>query len=517
MKTKKINKDLTKIACKEAFDVKQASNGVVIEGFANKATVDRGDEIITTDAWELDNFKKNPVILFNHGMDTLGGTPVGKALEVRQTDEGLYLKVKMSNSQAPGIKMVRDLVEERILKAFSVGFNPKESDVVQTDGKSIRKITKAELFEVSIVGVPMNQDSLFELSEKALATKSLHQLKGEILKAKGAEKAAALEAMFHDGMDRKKIIKAAAEKAGETVENVLAMLAGDLAVSDAVEGCLAVEIKAAGLKETLEAALAKLAEGADSDMVAQELAQELGMEQEDEEDEEEKEGDDPGTSSEEEEEGEKDKTGDASGEGAAEGGEEKEDDAAGDADKVKQDFQDCVSAMVPKLLEEGMEQDQAVAVAISKCQEQGKCQLTPDGKTAAFAAAFEVLEIDEPDWSKFHVTTATGEIFVKQVDDTAQTEQPPTTPVKTEDNEENFGSPFLEAAKQTNVLLGALINEIQKLSNKLDGLSKTDSVQSEEAPKGQENNSEADGKSAVEDVAEKRLDKLNQRLKNLGY
>lgn len=518
MKTKKTNKNLTKLICKEAFDVKQASNGVFIEGFANKATIDRGDEIITTDAWELDNFKKNPVILFNHGMDTLGGTPVGKAVEVKQTDDGLFLKVKMSNSQAPGIKMVRDLVEERILKAFSVGFNPKESDVVQTDGKSIRKITKAELFEVSIVGVPMNQDSLFELSEKQLTTKSFHQLKSEILRAKGAEKAAALEDMLVDGLDRQAIISEAATKANIARDDMLAMLAGDKDITPEAEAAVMAEVKLAGLKETLEAALAKLAEGAAADEVTEEVIEALTMhEGENEEDEEEKEAGDSTANGEEEKEAEAGEAGDTAGEGATEGDSEKEEASveSSKADQVKQDFQDCVSGKIPKLLEEGMEQDQAVAVAIAKCQEEGKCALTPESKQAAFAACFAVLDTDEKDWAKLSLDGVTFE--EKQVDESSQADQPPTTPIKTEPNQEDFGSPYLEAAKQTNVLLGALISEIQKLSNKLDGLSSQNSVQSEVDSKDQEQSSDTDGKSESEDHAEKRLEKLNQRLKNLGY
>ena len=37
-------------------------------------TVDRMGEIITADGWELDNFKKNPIALFNHNSNF----PIGK-------------------------------------------------------------------------------------------------------------------------------------------------------------------------------------------------------------------------------------------------------------------------------------------------------------------------------------------------------------------------------------------------------------------------------------------------------
>jgi len=44
----------------------------------------------------------------------------------------------------------------------------------------------------------------------------------------------------------------------------------------------------------------------------------------------------------------------------------------------KKDFQECVNSKVPKLLEEGVERDQAIAQAISMCETEGKCSATPE-------------------------------------------------------------------------------------------------------------------------------------------
>lgn len=706
MSIKKLELDLKKKSCAEPFSVKDSSAGVFIEGFANKATVDRGAEMIATDAWELDNYKRNPIILFNHGKDALGGTPVGKATDIRQTDQGLYLKVKMSNSQSPAIKMVRDLVEERILKAFSVGFNPKEAANIDVEGKSVRKITKAELFEVSIVGVPMNQDSLFELSEKSLTTKSFTQLKREILLARKAEAAERVEVLLATSPSRRDVIAAVAKSQKIDVEELLDMLSGEKELPREVELAFPAAIKVADLKQTLEEALSALADGADEAAVATELMTKLeGGDDEEAE---------PAEEVEPAQSGEAEKEGD----GEEKPAPEDEGDEAADAGEAeappediqrKADFQDCVNATVPKLIQEGMEQDQAVAAAISKCQESGKCNLTQESKMQIFKQFFELMDKndafdmpnllpvlsfkedappapapeeegedekepeqsqDEVDFYQEQVTAflnkvgdkvtadenpkATFEenldaaiaeleaemaaadteksadctdcksddedpedleemggpgsgprpgggrggknpkrvfkpidfkvpgydyskkkktdrqtavnnrqaevrlakcmgqtinqhrrgivsrVFKKKesgaelrkvlvktlrgcgakvkkswknVAEQEQANQAPTTPIKTDDSPENFGSPFLEAAKQTNVLLGALINEFQKLSSKLDGISSQSSVPSKEEPpaKGQEDSSE------TENHAQKRLDSLNQRLKNLGF
>jgi HK97 family phage prohead protease len=134
-------------------------NGVIIEGWANKAVVDRGGDLIKKEAWNLDNFQKNAMILYNHDRDK----PIGKALAVEPRDEGLYIKARISGSSDPEITKIRDLIKEGILNTFSVGFDCKREEK-SADG--VNEIKEAELFEVSVVTLPMNQDSTFSVAKK---------------------------------------------------------------------------------------------------------------------------------------------------------------------------------------------------------------------------------------------------------------------------------------------------------------------------------------------------------------
>jgi HK97 family phage prohead protease len=134
-------------------------NGVIIEGWANKAVVDRGGDLIKKEAWNLDNFHKNAMILYNHDRDK----PIGKALAVEAKDDGLYIKARISGSSDPEITKIRDLIKEGILNTFSVGFDCKRQEK-SADG--VTEIKEAELFEVSVVTLPMNQDSTFSVAKK---------------------------------------------------------------------------------------------------------------------------------------------------------------------------------------------------------------------------------------------------------------------------------------------------------------------------------------------------------------
>ena len=496
MEAKKTNQNLKKLPCSEEFQIKQGGGeAVFIEGFANKATIDRGDEIIATDAWDLDNFKKNPVILFNHGLDTLGGTPVGRATHVKETDDGLFIKVRMSNSQAPGISMVRDLVEERILKAFSVGFDPKETDSLDVDGKTVRKITKAELFEVSIVGVPMNQDSVFELSPKMLESQSMHQIKSAYLKARGSVKALEIENTFVDGQDRKATIEQVAEKLGIEVLDVKDMLAGNEEVSEEVYEAFIGDTKSKDppAEKTLEEELAEAK--AQVEALEAKLAEKTAGSEDDEDKEDE---DDD---------------------------EMKSEDGEGSAEK---DFQECVNSKVPKLINEGKERDEAVAQAIAMCQEEGKCTLPEESKEAVYAACFSAADGWDPEGEKaFEIQLPEGFKFIpeeaqKQEGDGSQ----PPNPIDTDVKQDDFGSPFLDAAKQTNVLLGTLISEIQTLRSEMASQTRSEDLDLEE-DKSKESDSEADGDGEIkssedqtkstEDYASKLILDIDEKLKSLGH
>lgn len=154
-----------KLSFKFNIKANEKNGKIVIAGFANANTVDRGIERIDPKAWKLDNYIKNPIVLFDHGIDKSFGTlPIGRAKKVEARDGGLYAEIEISNSKTEKITAIRDLIEEGILKTFSVGFDPKNYD---RDGNT-KVITDAELLEISIVPIPMNQDSTFSLLSKSL-------------------------------------------------------------------------------------------------------------------------------------------------------------------------------------------------------------------------------------------------------------------------------------------------------------------------------------------------------------
>ena len=131
--------------------------GLDIKGSASTNSLDRAGDIINADAWTkggLDNFKNNPVILFNHNYDK----PIGRAKDLGVTENGLDITARISKSVAK----LKILLKTVSLELFLLVSKSRTLNIKETDGY---KIKDAELFEVSVVSVPCNQTAVFSLAK----------------------------------------------------------------------------------------------------------------------------------------------------------------------------------------------------------------------------------------------------------------------------------------------------------------------------------------------------------------
>lgn len=150
-----------------------------ITGLASTPDTDRARDIILVDAWVkggIENYKKNPILLFNHNYDE----PIGKVTNIEVTAKGLEVEGEIF----PGSKAY-PLIQNGVLKTFSVGFLIKDADYSETNDGLI--IKDAELLEISVVSVPCNQTAVFELSKSASEDTDVEKIKEKFgKKNKGA-------------------------------------------------------------------------------------------------------------------------------------------------------------------------------------------------------------------------------------------------------------------------------------------------------------------------------------------
>ena len=117
---------------------------------------DRDGEIIHQN-FELDNFKKNPVLLDSHRYDSLQRI-IGKVDDIEVKDGKLQGTIVFAIDNPLGA-LAAKLAEKGFINATSIGFIPKEFDGM---GDPLR----SELLEISIVGVPANAEALLKAEKK---------------------------------------------------------------------------------------------------------------------------------------------------------------------------------------------------------------------------------------------------------------------------------------------------------------------------------------------------------------
>ena len=129
---------------------------------ASTSAVDRYGDIIDQNGWMLDNYKQNPIVIFNHDATQL---PIGRG-DVEVIDGNLMIDIQFDEEDPRAAEIGRK-VKAGYLNAVSVGFNAMEQvhrDELPADhfayGQKGMFFPKAELLEVSIVTIPANQEAV---------------------------------------------------------------------------------------------------------------------------------------------------------------------------------------------------------------------------------------------------------------------------------------------------------------------------------------------------------------------
>lgn len=130
-----------------------------IEGIASTSVLDRQEEVVSVEGWDLKNFKKAPRLLWAHDHTE---PAIGKVTKIYYEGEGKKKALKFDavfQEVTEKARAIKKLVEDGFINTFSVGFKPLEMEGNQ--------ITKQELLEISVVNVPANPEAML------LAYKSL--------------------------------------------------------------------------------------------------------------------------------------------------------------------------------------------------------------------------------------------------------------------------------------------------------------------------------------------------------
>ena len=197
--------------------------GTPIRFVASTQGVARDGLEINVDAWDLDNYRRNPVVLWAHDYS---GTrpPIGRA-DVFVDGDRLMADVTFDQSDefARGIE---SKYRGGFLHSVSVGWDTQAMEPSETTG-SRGRVTRADLLDISAVPVPGDPNALIARQARALAAIAEavdpDTTKPEPATAGWSDTAAAMVSLYldtaegrgYDFADRYRTLARAYEKAGK--------------------------------------------------------------------------------------------------------------------------------------------------------------------------------------------------------------------------------------------------------------------------------------------------------------
>lgn len=134
---------------------------------ASTDALDAHGTVLDQASWKLDRFRANPVVLYAHNQRDL---PVGFAENVRVEDGALRARLRFVTAAAnPLAEQVWQLVQQKALRAVSVGFFAGDMKTQKRGGREIAVLTDNELLEISVVPVPSNPEAVAKMRARALS------------------------------------------------------------------------------------------------------------------------------------------------------------------------------------------------------------------------------------------------------------------------------------------------------------------------------------------------------------
>jgi HK97 family phage prohead protease len=138
------------------FEAKQVDQkNYIVEGIFSTAAIDRHGEVVVQEGWKLDDFLKNPVVLWCHDNYSF---PLAQMVRIGFENGDLAGAMKFAVEEYDVAATAFRLVQGKYLRAFSVGFM---NNIYEIDnGNDIMKLIENVLLEVSVVNVPANAEAL---------------------------------------------------------------------------------------------------------------------------------------------------------------------------------------------------------------------------------------------------------------------------------------------------------------------------------------------------------------------
>ncbi len=179
-------------------------DGAPIRFVASTDGLARDGLIIPTEAWDLENYRKNPVVLWSH--DYSGSRPpIGRAQSV-YVEEGRLMADIVFDQSDEFARSIESKYRNGFLHTVSVGWDTQGMEPGRAPG--VRgEVTRADLLDISAVPVPGDPNALISRQARALAQLAAAVEEGGIMQPDleqvgWSDTAAAMVSLYCDTTDR---------------------------------------------------------------------------------------------------------------------------------------------------------------------------------------------------------------------------------------------------------------------------------------------------------------------------
>jgi len=151
------------------FEIKDVTQSGTFVGYGSVYDIiDQGDDVVATGAFsdslaEWASKSRMPALLWQHR----SGEPIGAYTSMKEDDIGLYVEGKLALKTQRGAEAY-ELMQMKAISGLSIGFMTREDSFDQKTG--VRTIKKGDLWEVSLVTFPMNDQA------RVSAVKSIEEI-----------------------------------------------------------------------------------------------------------------------------------------------------------------------------------------------------------------------------------------------------------------------------------------------------------------------------------------------------
>lgn len=160
--------------------IEEKDGRLICDFILSNGAVDRDMDTVNPDGWELDNYRKNPVVLWMHDMWQL---PVARSLEERLENGQLIGRAEFTSKEENEYGyMVGQLYKQGFLNAVSCRFKGKEWRWAEDESRPFGiNFLKQELYEYSCVTIPANPDALVQAKAAGIDVSPAVQVAENIL------------------------------------------------------------------------------------------------------------------------------------------------------------------------------------------------------------------------------------------------------------------------------------------------------------------------------------------------